>query len=489
MSAAHLLLSALLAVAPDSATKPLDVATTGQPKVVAMPGGEFLWPQFRGPGGEGHVTQTGLPLEWSETKNVVWKTPLAGGWSSPVIQGDQIWLSTCIELPPVEKAEPAKQAAAEAVKPADAKPAKPVDPLATADERAKIADKEKKAKDEEEAKKKAAAKPADSAEPPIELRAVCLDRASGKIVHDVLLFKIDAPAKIHKKNNHASPTPVIDGERIFYHFGAHGTACITTDGKIVWKMQELKYNHRHGPGGSPVVHKDFLLLSCDGTDVQYVVGLDKNTGAIRWKTPREGRMAYTTPQLVNIDGQVQLISTGGDAVMGYEPETGKEIWRCKYDGYSLVPRPIVAHGFAYICTGYDVPSMFALKLGGKGDITENIAWTVKKGAPLNPSPVVVGDVLYMVSDKGIATALNAVTGEEIWQERIGGNFSASPLVADGRIYLLDEEGKCTVIGLGKEFKELAVNQVDGRTLGSLSVAGKSIFLRTDSHLYRLENKP
>lgn len=494
MSVTHLLLSAVLAAAPESVTTSTNVASAGQPKVVAMPGGEFLWPQFRGPGGEGVVTQKGLPLEWSETKNVVWKTPLAGGWSSPVIQGDQIWLSTCIEFPAPEKKEAEKkEPTAEKPKSAEVKSAKPIDPLATAAEREKLADNEKKAKDEEEAKKKAAEKAAEKPpappEPPIELRAVCLDRTSGKIVHDVLLFRIEAPAKIHKKNNHASPTPVIDGERIFYHFGAHGTACITTEGKIVWKTQELKYNHRHGPGGSPVVHKDFLLLSCDGTDVQYVVGLDKNTGAIRWKSPREGRMAYTTPQLVTIDGQVQLISTGGDAVMGYEPETGKEIWRCKYKGYSLVPRPIVAHGFAYICTGYDVPTMFALKLGGKGDLTEQIAWTVKKGAPLNPSPVVVGDELYMVSDNGIATALNAVTGEEVWQKRIGGNFSASPLVADGRIYLLDEQGKCTVIGLGKEFNELAVNQVEGRTLGSLSVAGKSIFLRTDTHLYRLENRP
>lgn len=479
MSVACLLCLTLAAAAPESPTKS-DLASADRPKTVSMPGGEYLWPQFRGPGGEGHVAQTGLPLEWSETKNVVWKSPLGGGWSSPVIQGDQIWLSTCIELPPPEVKE------AEATEPAKpAATAKPVDPLSTSAERARLAEKEKEA---EAAKEKPAEPKKAPSEPPIELRAVCLDRNSGKILHDVLVFKIDAPAKIHKKNNHASPTPVIDGDRIFYHFGAHGTACLTTDGKIVWKTQELKYNHRHGPGGSPVVYKDLLLLSCDGTDVQFVVGLDKATGAIRWKSEREGRMAYTTPLLVVVDGQVQLISTGGDAVMGYEPETGKEIWRCKYNGYSLVPRPVVAHGFAYICTGYDVPSMFALKLGGKGDITENIAWTVKKGAPLNPSPVVVDDVLYMVSDKGIASALDAVTGEEIWQQRIGGNFSASPLVADGRIYLLDEEGKCTVIGLGKEFKELAVNQVEGRTLGSLSAAGKSIFLRTDTHLYRLENR-
>lgn len=436
------------------------------PCAVAMPGGDLVWPQFRGPGGEGHAAQTGLPLTWSETENVVWKTPIAGsGWSSAVIQGNLVWVTTTIELPlPPEAAKPEPQPA------------------------------ENKAEKNEEEKKDAAPdaekKPAPPAKkPPIELRAVCLDRESGRILHNVLIFTIAEPAAIHKKNSHSSPTPVLEGDRVYVHFGTHGTACLTTDGRILWKTQELVYNHRHGPGGSPVIYNDLLLLSCDGTDVQYVVALDKNTGKIRWKEPRAGRMAYSTPLLVEVDGQVQLVSSGGDAVIGYEPATGKEIWRCKYDGYSLVPRPVVAEGMAYICTGYDIPSMIAVKLGGRGDVTEtNIAWTMKKAAPLNPSPVVVGSELYVVSDKGIATALDAKTGEEIWQERIGGNFSASPLYADGRIYLLDEEGKCTVIAPGKEFKELAVNQVEGRTLASLSVAGKSIFLRTDTHLYRLEKK-
>ncbi|MCE9606926.1 MAG: PQQ-like beta-propeller repeat protein [Planctomycetia bacterium] len=487
MSATLFVSLALFAAAP---TPPAITSVNGAPRAVAMPGGEFLWPQFRGPGGEGHVAQTGLPLEWSETKNIVWKTPIAGGWSSAVIQGDQVWVTSCVELPPLPVAEPAKPAEPKLDSPPKpAAPPKPIDPLMTAEERAKLEAKEKKEAEKEKEKAKPAPKP-EVPDPPIELRAVCLDRTSGKIVHDVLIFKIDAPAKIHKKNNHASPTAVIDGDRIFLHFGAHGTACITTDGAIVWKNQTLKYNHRHGPGGSPVVYKDLLLLSCDGTDVQYVVGLDKKTGETRWKSTREGRMAYSTPLLIEIEGKVQLISTGGDAVIGYEPETGREIWRCKYNGYSLVPRPVVAHGFAYICTGYDTPSMFALKLGGTGDVTEtHKAWTVKKGAPLNPSPIVVGDEIYMVSDKGIASALNAVTGDEVWQERIGGNFSASPLFAEGRIYLLDEEGKCTVVAPGKEFKELAKNQVDGRTLAGLSVAGKSLFLRTDTHLYRLEVKP
>jgi outer membrane protein assembly factor BamB len=456
-----LLTTALAAAAPTSSTPALD----GGPKTVAMPGGEYLWPQFRGPGGEGHVGQTGLPLEWSDTegkqKNVVWKTSITGlGWSSAVIHGDQVWITTAVELPLPQQPEPPPEPA----------------PQPKADEPKKDGD----------------AKPAPAPKkpevyPPIELRVLCLDRESGRIVHDVLLFKIDQPGRIHKKNSHASPTPLLDGDRLYLHFGRHGTACVTTAGEIVWKTQELVYEHRHGPGGSPVVHGNLLLLSCDGTDVQYVVALDKATGKIVWKQPRKGRMAYTTPILVDVAGQTQLISSGGDAVMGYEPATGKEIWQCKYDGYSLVPRPVVGHGLVFVCTGYDTPGMYAIRLGGTGDVTEtHVAWKMKKGAPLNPSPILVGDELYVVNDKGIATCMNAVTGEELWQERIGGNFSASPLLADGRLYLLDEDGKCTVIAAAKEFKKLAENVVDGRTLASLSAAGKSIFLRTDTHLYRLE---
>lgn len=428
------------------------------PTTISMPGGEFFWPQFRGPGGEGHVTQTGLPLEWADadgvTKNVAWKSPIPGlGWSCPVINGDQVWITTTVELP------------------LPPKPEKPAEPAPAADPD----------------------KPAPKPEPvfaPISLRALCYDRESGKLVHDVEVFHIENPGRIHKKNSHASPTPVLEGDRLYLHFGKHGTACITTAGQLVWKTQELVYEHRHGPGGSPVIYNHLLLISCDGTDVQYVVGLDKATGRIIWKSPREGRMAYTTPLLVDVDGKTQLISSGGDAVIGYEPESGKEIWRCKYDGYSLVPRPVVGHGMVYICTGYDDPGLIAVRLGGTGDVTEtHLAWEIKKTyAPRNASPLLVGDELYIVSDNGIATCLDAKTGETIWQERLGGNFSASPMLADGRIYLLDEDGKTTVIKPGKEFEKLAENVIDGRTLASFGVAGKAFYLRTDTTLYRLENR-
>ena len=391
------------------------------------------WPQFRGPGGQGHSDATNLPLTWSETENVVWKVSVAGlGWSSPSIQGDQIWLTTAID---------------------DGK----------------------------------------------SLHAIALDRATGKTIHDVVVFELADPGAVHSKNSHASPTPLIEDDRVYIHFGAHGTACLKTDGSVVWKTQELKHNHRHGPGGSPVIYQNLLILNCDGSDLQYVVALDKNTGKEVWKKKREhigedrisGKssvpMAYTTPLLTEINGKVQLLSSGADSIVSYDPLTGDELWWFRYDGYSNVPRPVVGKGHVFISSGYDRPEFFAVRVDGTGDVTEShLAWNMKKAAPLNPSPLLLGDELYLVSDNGIATCLDAVSGEQHWQERIGGNFSASPTFADGRIYFLDEEGKTTVVAPGKKFEVLASNQLEGRTLASPAMVDSSIFLRTDTHLYRIE---
>ncbi len=391
------------------------------------------WPQFRGPGGQGHSDATNLPLTWSETENVVWKVPVPGlGWSSPSIQGDQIWLTTAID---------------------DGK----------------------------------------------SLHAIALDRATGKTIHDVVVFELADPGAVHSKNSHASPTPLIEDDRVYIHFGAHGTACLKTDGSVVWKTQELKHDHRHGPGGSPVIYQNLLILNCDGSDLQFVVALDKNTGKEVWKKKREhigedrisGKssvpMAYTTPLLTEINGKIQLLSSGADSIVSYDPLTGDELWWFRYDGYSNVPRPVVGKGHVFISSGYDRPEFFAVRVDGTGDVTEShLAWNMKKAAPLNPSPLLMGDELYLVSDNGIATCLDAVSGEQHWQERIGGNFSASPTFADGRIYFLDEEGKTTVVAPGKKFEVLASNQLEGRTLASPAMVDSSIFLRTDTHLYRIE---
>lgn len=386
------------------------------------PIGAAEWPQFRGPGGQGHATQRGLPLEWDETRGIRWKSPVPGrGWSSPVVSEAQVWVTTALD---------------------DGH----------------------------------------------SLRAVCLARETGEVVHDVEVFQKSDPGPIHSKNSHASPTPILDGERVYVHYGAHGTACVTTAGQVLWRNDQLTYNHLHGPGGSPVLFEDLLILSCDGTDVQFVVALDAKTGAIRWKTERQGPMAYSTPLIVEVEGSPQLISTGGDQAIAYDPRSGREIWRVRYDGYSLVPRPVAGLGLVFLCTGYDNPTLMAVRLGGSGDVTEtHVAWTLRRGAPHNPSPVLVGEELYVVSDRGVLTCLDARTGDEHWQQRLEGAYSASLLAAEDRIYAQNEEGLTTVFAADKRaFRRLATNRVEGRTLASLAAAGRALYLRTDTHVYRIE---
>ncbi|MDB5347114.1 MAG: Pyrrolo-quinoline quinone [Schlesneria sp.] len=320
------------------------------------------------------------------------------------------------------------------------------------------------------------------------LRVICLNKDTGEVLVDEEVFHHDEPGQIHSKNSFASPSVLIDGDRLYVHFGKLGTACLDRSGKVLWK-NEQKYNHRHGPAGSPVVYENLLILACDGTDVQYITALDKNTGNEVWKTTRDGAMAYSTPLLVDVEGKKQLISTGGEWAMGYEPKTGKEIWRFRYPkGYSNVPRPVYGNGIVYLCSGYDKPWLYAVKPTGEGDITDShMVWKLERGAPLNPSPLLLGEDLYIVSDNGIAQCLDAKTGEPHWQKRLGGNFSASPLLADGRLYLLDEAGKAYVLEPSHdEYKELAVNTLPGRTLASIAAADGALFLRTDKALYRIQ---
>jgi outer membrane protein assembly factor BamB len=381
------------------------------------------WPEFRGSTGQGVSGEGGLPLTWSETKNVRWKVAIPGkGWSSPAILGDRIWLTAATD---------------------DGK----------------------------------------------SLRAICVDRNSGAITQNVEVFRIKNLGPMSPKNSLASPTPVLEGDHVYLHFGAHGTACITQTGEIVWKTRLEYDNGQHGPGGSPVLYENLLIVSCDGLDVQYVVALDKLTGKVKWKKLRQGYQAYTTPLAVKLAAGDQVISPGALRAIAYEPRTGREIWNVRYgDGFSNVPRPVYGNGLVYICTGFQEPSMIAVRVDGRGDVTKShVAWTLKRGVPLTPSPLLVGDELYMVNDGGIASCVDAKTGAELWRARMNGNFSASPIYADGRIYFLSEEGLTVVIAPGKKFQALATNQLEGETLASMAVSGGSIFIRSRTHLYRLGN--
>jgi outer membrane protein assembly factor BamB len=296
---------------------------------------------------------------------------------------------------------------------------------------------------------------------------------------------------LNAKNSLASPTPIVEGDRVYVHFGADGTAALTTSGETVWKTR-LAYESQHGSGGSPVVYGDLLIFSADGSDRAFVIALEKQTGKTRWKTSRRqpSDQAYTTPLVIRVGDRDEVVSVGAFRAAAYEPESGKEIWRVGYgDGFSNVPRPVYGHGLVYIATGFQQPTLIAVRPDGTGDVTRtHVAWTLRRAAPLTPSPLLVGDELYIVNDGGIVSCLDATTGETRWQHRLDGSFSASPVFADGRIYFLNEEGVATVILPGKEFRTLATNHVDGETLASMAVSAGSIFIRTNSHLYRIGTK-
>ena len=383
------------------------------------------WPEFRGPTGQGHSTERGLPVEWSESQNVIWKTPVPGlGWSSPVVVDGRIWMTTA----------------------------------------------------------------AGRAEGGRSLRLLAFDVDTGREAVNTEVFRTPDVRSPNPKNSLASPSPVVDGEGVYVHFGAYGTAALTTTGEIVWQT-EFPYTTQHGNGGSPIVYGDLLILSVDGYDTAFVVALDKRTGEVRWKTPRRQPIsqAYTTPLVIRVGDRDEVVSVGAFRTTAYDPETGEEIWRVGYaDGFSNVPRPVYGHGLVYIATGFQVPSLLAVRADGAGDVTRtHVAWTLRRGAPLTPSPLLVGDELYIVSDFGIATCLDAKTGATHWQERLGGNHSASPVFVDGRIYFQNEDGVTTVIAPGTEFRRLARNELDGVTLASMAVSGGSFFIRTHAHLYRI----
>ena len=384
------------------------------------------WPEFRGPTGQGHSSERGVPFEWSEAQNVVWKTRVPGlGWSSPVVVGGRVWLTTAVN------------------------------------------------------------------DRGGSMRALSFDVDTGRQLVDVEVFRARSADPLNAKNSLASPTPIVDGDRVYVHFGADGTAALTATGEIVWKTR-LRYESQHGNGGSPVLFGGLVIFSADGSDAAFVVALDKQTGKVRWKTDRRQPwdQAYSTPLVIRVGERDQLVSVGAYRAAAYDPESGKEIWRVSYaDGFSNVPRPIYGHGLVSIATGFQQPALIAVRADGAGDVTRtHIAWTLRRAAPYTPSPLLVGDELYVVSDIGIATCLDAKTGETHWQQRLGGNFSASPVFADGRIYFLSEEGAATVIAPGKVFRKLATNQLDGATLASIAVSGGSLFIRSNSHLYRIGQK-
>lgn len=392
------------------------------------------WPEFRGPDAQGHSDATNLPLTWSPTSHIAWKTAVAGvGWSSPVVVGDRIFLTSAVSLSGKEEA--------------------------TADR---------------------------------SLRALALDAATGKTVWDVELFQAKTP-RAHRKNSHASPTPVYEDGKLYIHFGHLGTACLNAaNGQAAWATQAFAYSPVHGNGSSPVLFEDLLIFSADAETEPKVIALDKTTGQQRWAFARQSdakkKFSFCTPLIIDVNGQKQLITPGSGVVNALNPKTGEEIWRCYYDqGYSVVPRPVYAHGMIFLSSGYDKSVLYAIKVDGKGDVTTtHIAWKIEKAAPHNPSMAVIGDELYFVADNGILSCVDAKSGQVHYSERCTGPISASLLAADGKLYLQDEKGLGVVVKPGKQFQILAQNDLAERSLASYAVIGSDLLIRTEGNLYRIK---
>jgi outer membrane protein assembly factor BamB len=408
------------------------------------------WPEFRGPQGNGIPTSTNLPLAWGEGKNVKWSTPIHGkGWSSPVIWGQQVWLST-----------------------------------ATIDGH--------------------------------ELFAVCMDRDTGKVIHDLKLFDVAKPQYCHPFNSYASPTPAIEAGRIYVTFGAPGTACVDTQtGKVLWTRRDLECNHFRAAGSSPILYRNLLLLNFDGSDYQFVIALDKQTGHTVWQTkrsidfqdlgpdgkPEQGgdcRKAFATCQIAAFGEQPILLSQGSRALYAYDPASGGELWRVEErSAYSGATRPVTGHGLVFFPSGFASGQVLAVEPGKQGEVLDakaskpagmqlQVAWKTNRNAPKKPSLLLLGDLLYAIEDNGVATCWEAMTGTVVWSERLGGHYSASPLAADGRVYLFSEEGKTTVLATGREFRKLAENQMGDGFMASPAVSGEALFLRDRTQLYRIE---
>lgn len=381
-----------------------------------------------------------MPVQWSETEHVVWKTPIPDkGWSSPVVWGTQVWVTT-----------------------------------ATADG--------------------------------TELKVLCLDRETGKILHEIGLFHVNDPQFAHQFNSYASPTPVIEEGRIYVTFGSPGTACLdTATGRVLWQRRDFVCNHFRGAGSSPILDGDRLIMDFDGSDFQYVVALDKRTGKTVWRTERsvdfqdltpEGkpqgdgdfRKAFSTPLVAELDSRPVLLSLGSKAFYAYEPATGQELWRVENRRcHSGTARPVLGKGLIFVEWGFSRGELWAVRPGGSGVLgEENVAWMTRRSVGSKPSPVLVGDWLFIIDDGGIASCLDAKTGKEQWRERVSGNYSASPIATSDRIYVFSEEGKATVLAAGPEFKVLNENHLDDGFMASPAAAGDALFLRTKSALYRIE---
>lgn len=391
------------------------------------------WPEFRGRGGQGAAEGAAPPVEWTTTRNVAWKQSVPGaGWSSPVVSGGRVHLTAGIAG--------------------------------------------------------AAGNPA--------LHALCFDAATGRLEWDTEIFspgESPLPPK-HEKDLPASPTPVVDGDRIYVYFSHHGAACLDRAGRILWRNPRLRFDPMQGNGASPLIAGDRLIYMADSAAAAFTVALDKHTGRTLWRVPRtlptKRKFTFGAPLQISIDGQAQLVVPGDAVLTALDPQDGRELWRVRWrERYAVLTQPVFAHGLVYAAGGYLRGELLAIRPDGRGDVTDShVVWRTSRGAPMTPAVVAVGRELYAVNDAGVATCWDAATGRVHWQERLEGNYTAAPVAAGGRVYFQNETGTGTVIAAATKFTLLARNRLEEPTLASYAVAEGALFIRTEGHLYRIEGR-
>ncbi len=395
------------------------------------------WPEFRGPSQNGLSDANNLPVHWSESENVRWFAKTKGlGWSSPVTHGDLIYFTASVNAENTAAVSGELQGHQS-------------------------------------------------------LQLICLNGKDGKERFTVSVFEQskDAP-KIHNKNSHASPTPVIDGDRIYVHFGHQGTACMDLEGKKIWENRENAYPPTHGNGGSPIIADGKLVLTCDGGDAPCTVALNPANGKEIWRTRRDvvadKTFSFCTPQWISCNGVSQIISPGSNVVQSLSPSDGKVLWFVRYDGFSVVPRPIYCQGTLFVCTGFNTPKLLAIDPSGMGDTTEtHVKWTYGTSVPATPSILCVNNQIVMASDNGIATGLDMQTGKEVWRKRLGGNYSASPIASGDVAYFQSEAGEALVFKIGTTAEEISRNKLPGRIFASYSVIDQDLLVRSEEGIYRI----
>lgn len=434
------------------------IALYGLPSTDAAAGSN--WPQWRGPDSQGVSPEKNLPTEWSETKNVVWKTPIPGrGFSQPIIWGKRVFLTTAIET---------GQA------PAEHKPPKHmvgerefthpewygVDKLHT-------------------------------------FKVLCLDRDSGKLLWEQTSYEGPVYDYRHKRGAYAAPTPVTDGRYLITYFGSEGLYCYDLDGKLIWKKHLGGIGTMGmGVGTSPVLYQDLVILVCDqefDAKDSFLVALDKKTGKEIWKVKRPVQASWATPVIVKTADRTELITSGNEFLISYDPATGKEYWRATGLKSHAIATPVVNQGLVVLSSGYPQKAVVAVRPGGSGviDGTDRIAWRYNKGTAYVPSPISYGDYIYLMSDAGILTCLNAKTGEVVYE---GGRvpvatkfYGASPVAFDGKILLTSDDGETFVIKAGPQHAVLGTNSVGEPVRTSIAIADGKLFIRGEKHLYCIGN--